>query len=196
MGSASQIDLFNTSSHALLERWGPVLDKASRVFSWKSGLELAWLCELASRYNGTFIEVGSYVGKSALCQLLASPGIKVVSLDKWDDEGSFDEYQFNLRHAYEQARVRAISGPSHDGLDLLMKEGHAGRYDYAFIDGGHLYDDVRGDIAKALPLLKPGAIICGHDYRPNLQEDGVTKSVRELLPNHKNVLESIWACQL
>ena len=189
------IDLFNPDRAALLRKWKPVIDKTYRIFTWTTESELAWLAELASRNNGTYLEIGSYVGKSALVQLKASPTLGVVSLDTWDDEGSFEEYQFNLRKQDDAGRVRAIPGPSHQGLVKLHTEGKFD-YDYAFIDGGHLYDDVSGDISGVRSLLRPGAIICGHDYRPGLPEDGVTKAVRELLPNHKNVIDSIWAAQL
>lgn len=197
MGSTPQVDLFNPSSSALLNKWVPVLGKVQRIWSWTTELELAWLAELASRHHqGTFVEIGSFVGKSAKTQLLASPLLNVISLDTWDDEGTYDEYQFNLRKEEEHGRVRTIVGPSHQGLNKLRSEGNIGAFEYVFIDGGHLYDDVRGDIIGILPMLKKGAIICGHDYRNHLPEDGVTKAVRELLPNHKNVCESIWACQL
>lgn len=197
MGTAPQIDLFKPSPSALHDKWMHVLAKTQRVWTWTTENELAWLAELASRHSGTFLEIGSFVGRSAKVQLLASPLLSVISLDTWDDEGTYEEYQFNLRKEEAAGRVRTIVGPSHNGISKLQLEGvHSHAFDYAFIDGGHLYDDVYGDILGALKLLKPGAIICGHDYRAHLPDDGVTKAVRTLLPNHKNVIDSIWACQL
>jgi predicted O-methyltransferase YrrM len=191
------IDLFNPDRAALLRKWKPLIDTTYRIFTWTTESELAWLAELASRNSGTYLEIGSYVGKSALVQLKASPSLGVVSLDTWDDEGSFEEYQFNLRRQDDAGRVRAIPGASHHGIAKLLLESQT-VFDYAFIDGGHLYDDVYGDIIGALKLIKKGGVICGHDYRANLPEDGVTKAVRETLGAHgpKNVIDSIWALQL
>lgn len=190
------IDLFNPDRTALLRKWKPLIDKTYRIFTWTTESELAWLAELASQTSATnILEVGSYVGKSALVQLLAAPLASIVSLDTWDDEGSFEEYQFNLRKQDEAGRVRVIPGPSDKGLEKLLMEGSF-FFDYAFIDAGHLYVDVLSDIRGAQRVLRAGAIICGHDYRANLPQDGVTKAVRELLPKHKNVIDSIWACQL
>jgi predicted O-methyltransferase YrrM len=196
MGSTPQIDLFNFSPSAMRHKWQDIVMGTHRIWTWTTENELSWLAELASRHSGDFVEIGSFVGRSAKVQLLASSTLSVTSLDTWDDAGTYEEYQFNLRKEDEHGRVRTIVGPSHDGLQKLRSEGHIGEFQYAFIDGGHLYDDVRGDIVGILPMLKKGAIICGHDYRANLPEDGVTKAVRELLPNHKNVVDSIWACQL
>lgn len=196
MGTAPHIDLFNPSRTDLIKKWGTVIYDTMRVWTWTTEAELAWLAELASRNSGTFIEIGSFVGRSAKVQLLASPTLGIISLDTWDDEGTYEEYQFNLRKQEEQGRVRTIVGPSHEGLDKLLAEGLAGTFDYAFVDAGHLYDDVRGDIARAMVLLKPGAMICGHDYRATLPNDGVTRAVREAFPHHRNPVDSIWCATL
>jgi hypothetical protein len=37
-------------------------------------------------------------------------------------------------------------------------------YDFVYIDGSHLYHDVKRDLNDWLPKLKDNGIICGHDY--------------------------------
>ncbi len=191
----STIDLFNPDKMALLQKWDGVLDKVKRIWSWTSDSEIAWLCELASRSSGPFLELGSFVGKSARAQLLASPAAHITSIDLWDDAGSFDEYQFNLRKEDEAGRVRTMPFATHHGLRALGTE-NGEKFAHAFIDAGHLIDDVRGDIAGVIPLMKPGAIIAGHDYRHDLPEDGVTKAVREAFPSHFTPIDSIWCVRL
>ena len=41
-------------------------------------------------------------------------------------------------------------------------------FDLVFIDGNHLYEDVKRDIGSWLPKVKSGGILAGHDY--NLDE--------------------------
>ena len=52
--------------------------------------------------------------------------------------------------------------------------------DFIFIDGDHTYQGVKRDIEIWYPKLKPGKIICGHDYRDNKSE--VWKAVDESFP--------------
>lgn len=181
---------------ALRLQWQPVLDKTKRIWSWTTENELAWLCEYAT-WCDHIIEIGSYVGKSAACMLLANPELRITSLDTWDDEGTLEECQFNLREFAN--RWTPIQGPSIGSLDLIRQgQIDLGRpsIDGAFIDGGHLYDDVRGDIAGVRELIHPvpnvGILIAGHDYRAKLPDDGVTKAVRSSFTEHGNPVESIW----
>ena len=37
-------------------------------------------------------------------------------------------------------------------------------FDWAYVDGNHWYQFVVRDIALALPKIRPGGILCGHDF--------------------------------
>lgn len=50
--------------------------------------------------------------------------------------------------------------------------------DLVFIDGNHDYDHVREDILLWEPKIKPGGILCGHDYGSK-KHIGVKKAVDE-----------------
>lgn len=83
------------------------------------------------------------------------------------------------------------------GVSSLVDWGVHGFAQFAFIDGGHLFDDVSGDIANLLPHMAPGAIISGHDWRHEDPNDGVNRGVlahfrMEQLRFH----ESIWWVKL
>jgi hypothetical protein len=47
-----------------------------------------------------------------------------------------------------------------------------------------------------MQLMKPGTLICGHDYHKEWADNGVSQAVIELLPGHSNPCESIWAYQM
>jgi hypothetical protein len=52
--------------------------------------------------------------------------------------------------------------------------------DFAFIDSDHSYEAVSRDIAAWLPRIKPGGLLCGHDYgSPYPWTQGVTRAVDE-----------------
>jgi len=48
-----------------------------------------------------------------------------------------------------------------------------------FIDGNHSYGHVRADIAAWRPKLKPGGLLCGHDFHM----EGVRRAVTEACPD-------------
>lgn len=56
-----------------------------------------------------------------------------------------------------------------------------GSLDFVFVDADHSYDGCRADIEAWLPKLKPGALLCGHDYdHPDYPGWGVKRAVDEL----------------
>jgi hypothetical protein len=60
----------------------------------------------------------------------------------------------------EAGTVRLLRDWSWDGLTQLEDNS----LDWVYIDAGHDFDSVSKDLEAALPKLKPGGIIAGHDY--------------------------------
>lgn len=55
---------------------------------------------------------------------------------------------------------------------------HFDTLDFAYIDGGHSYAQVRADTEAVLPWIRPGGAVFWHDYRPGCA--GVTTYLHEL----------------
>jgi hypothetical protein len=54
------------------------------------------------------------------------------------------------------------------------------KYNFVFIDACHQYQYVREDVRAWYPLVRPGGILCGHDYRGNRPKKwGVVEAVNE-----------------
>lgn len=53
-------------------------------------------------------------------------------------------------------------------------------FDFVYIDGSHLYEDVKRDLNDWLPKLKDGGLMCGHDCDESGWE-GVFKAVNEFI---------------
>jgi len=58
-------------------------------------------------------------------------------------------------------------------------------FDWVYIDGNHLYEFVKQDLALAFQKTKPGGLICGDDYTAGgWWRGGVKKAVDEFVRDH------------
>ncbi len=158
--------------------------------------------EAVSRYdNCTFIEIGSFQGKSAcyMGELIKEGGknIKLVCIDLFPTKEELDQYasigagqgvegqiirglpdtlentfKQNIKDGGVDDVVSSIKTNSHDAAKSFV-----GRDDikFVFVDAGHGYSTVKEDIKLWLANVAPDGIIAGHDYF-----DGVYKAVNEI----------------
>jgi hypothetical protein len=131
----------------------------------------------------TVVEIGCWTGMSTLA--LANAGATVHSIDHF--HGNRADRLGALAKEYGPAKI--INAFCHNLKPWLFRTVHlhigtsafyAGiwpfQVDMVFIDGDHRYESVREDIKDWWPHVKPGGVICGHDY-PNF--DGVKRAVDE-----------------
>ena len=149
--------------------------------------------------NGIVIEVGSWLGKSAIfmAEQIAKRGIKVKfdCIDIWeytDDDpfyldlikkhgNVYNVFLDNISDCGCNDLINPIKMESHIAADLYDNES----VDFVFIDANHHYDFVMRDIECWYPKVKSGGVIAGHDYDQN--HNGVIKAVSEFFgPNKIN----------
>ncbi len=65
-----------------------------------------------------------------------------------------------------------------------------GKFDFALIDGLHIYDQARKDLAAVLPHMNEGAHILLHDAF----HFGLSEAVREMLEENPNVQDCGYVC--
>ncbi|NIL95924.1 MAG: hypothetical protein GTO62_01975, partial [Planctomycetales bacterium] len=62
-------------------------------------------------------------------------------------------------------------------------------FDWVYIDANHTYEGVLADLEASLPKVRPGGLICGHDYTdtPAWQAAnfGVVQAVHEFCGRHQ-----------
>jgi len=158
-----------------------------RIEGWMSEGELAWLAEQAAG-KMTVVEMGSYKGRSAMALLSRMPvGAMLHAVDAWWDDKIYAAFRTNLREHLDAGRVtmhRATTSQAFGSLVGIEAE-------MVFIDAGHDYDNVVGDIQLARILMPRGGLLCGHDYCD--QWPDVPRAVRDVVPGFKVVEgERIW----
>lgn len=171
--------------------------------------ELTWLAEQASMRR-SIVEVGSWKGTTCLAMADNTQGV-VYAVDTFagsvgeEQHQRLDEhepdwlYNIFLKNLAEhipddvsKRRVVPIRLPSIVAADAFNRSlnghGQPFRFDMVFLDASHDYDSVKADIEAWLPLLSPGALLCGHDR----QWDGVSRAIDELVPGHRVAVGAIW----
>ncbi len=148
--------------------------------------------------NSHFVEVGTFIGKSA-----AYMAIEIHNSRKKIRFDAVDVYDWNINRSEIKSPYEDLFlvGDIFDrnmerfGLGSLINKvrGYssmaAGWYedaslDFVFLDADHTYEAVRNDIVFWLPKIKQGGYLGGHDY--NVYESpGVIRAVEEMLENRK-----------
>jgi hypothetical protein len=148
-------------------------------FSWNIEQWQKDLGHLVGQPDLSFLEVGSFEGKSAcwlLQNILTHETSRITCVDVFEEEKSQglydttgldsaamsrrDRFDHNIRQTGAAHRVETIVGRSQEvlrGLPLSC-------YGFIYIDGSHVASDVLTDIILAWQLLKVGAIMTLDDY--------------------------------
>ncbi len=190
------IDLLHPNKDDLLKKWEKELAEVAPLNKWDLPEELAWWAEYATRCN-EILELGAYNGASTKIMLLANPDLKIVVIDLWEDEGTQHTFMEALDEFNVAGRLEAYHDTTENGLRQLL-ENRTEMFDGLLVDAGHTYDLVYSDIVLGMQLMKPGTLICGHDYHPPWPDNGVSQAVRALFADdqHSNPMGSIWAYQM
>ncbi len=174
------------------------IERALSIDGWMSPLELAYLASVAS-HSSFIAEIGSWMGRST-CAIAANTTGEVFSVDTWagsyeqgdalngkDDLWLLRQFQTNTKGLH----ITPVRKTSLDAARFFFNFGYT--FDMIFIDAMHEYDSVYADIKAWMPLLKPGGVLCGHDFHPNWP--GVIQAVNELIPSFR-VVDTIWTTDI
>jgi predicted O-methyltransferase YrrM len=158
-------------------------------------------------YPPTFevAEIGSFVGLTTLLLAIYGGATRIYAIDTW--EGSPNDNAIdaaaNVNETYQRLGRDEVLGtflhntkahrppiafsimPSIEAAERLD-----GVFDLVFLDGDHSYEGCRDDIFAWWPKVRPGGILCGHDYG---SFNGVTRAVNLHVPHAVTQLPaSIW----
>lgn len=166
------------------------ISQALGIAGWMSPRELRWLAERAAVAD-LVAEVGSWKGRSTRALGDHVRGT-VFAVDTWEgqvDDAThvnrelslrgraviFAEFLVNVGDLVTRGKVIPIESRSTVAASAFMRTHGPGAFDLVFLDGEHGYEGVRDDIAAYLPLVRPGGILCGHDF----PKAGVRRAVLE-----------------
>jgi len=161
--------------------------------------DLTFLFESAKRMS-SIVEIGSWKGRSTHALLSGCPGV-VYAVDHFKGSQSAQAIGLAREAARVDIHVEFIKNVGYfsnlivhrmkslEAVSLFADQS----VDMVFIDGEHLYEDVKADILAWLP--KATKLICGHDYQIGPEWEsvcgGVVKAVDEIF-GPVNHAELIW----
>jgi hypothetical protein len=172
------------------------LEHAKAIPGWMSERELEWLTVQAAG-RSLVVEFGAWCGRSSVALATAR---QVVCVDTWQGSPEhaglvaagldpWAEWARNTAPYENIAPFEADLGDVDTVDDLMGVISGEGTADMVFIDAAHDAPSVRRDIVTARRLLRPGGLLCGHDYSDAWP--GVMEAVDDLVPS-REVHGSIW----
>ena len=167
---------------------------------------------------GHFVEVGSWLGKSAAFMAVeiqrsgkpilfdcvdtfkGSPGEKAhVNAKRMNIKGQCCN---NLRPFWSTRQNLLPTTRTDNMLKIVIgsSPGVASQYadqslDFVFLDASHDEKSVRRDIAGWRPKIKPGGVLAGHDYSSK-SFPGVKRAVDSMLPRRQRASKNSWMMEL
>jgi len=136
------------------------------------------------------VELGVKEGRFTAYMLRTFPDIHMVAVDLWQVRPGVDQpFGFETYSNWDFGDIRTRFNRAIEGWEnrctvhnMDTQEAAAlyddAIFDFVFIDAEHTYEGVRDDIAAWRSKVKPGGLLCGHDYDENFV--GVRKAVDEL----------------
>ena len=140
------------------------IERALTIPGWMLRSELTWLFNV-SRFMGTILEVGSWMGRSTYILCSSCKGT-VFAVDHFRGSSEHQElikagidpyvgFKGNMDKFENLVTIRADSRRAAEILCI------PGKFDMVFLDGAHEYDEFMGDLA--VWAARARVILCGHD---------------------------------
>lgn len=154
---------------AIADRYDVALDGPSPIALPAGRADLPHLCRALGFYRGAEVGVWKGAFSEAFCR--AIPGVEWYAVDPWAPYAQYRERKNDAElivTAY--ARAQKVLGPY--GCEFMrMPSTQAARllpdhfFDVVYLDGNHEAAFVRADLEAWTPKIRPGGLLCGHDYR-------------------------------
>lgn len=154
--------------------WAKTLEKIQKIEGYLVPGQEFTLYKLAAslKPGATIVEIGCYKGRSTACLAYGAPkDATVYAIDTFEGNkkdfieevqfkgGNFyKDFENNLKRLRLFHKIKPIKGFSAE-----IGEKWKRKIDLIFIDGSHLYEDVKKDFEFFYPWVKPGGIIAFHD---------------------------------
>lgn len=157
--------------------------------------------------NGKCAEIGAWKGDFTQQILKITAPKKLFLIDPYEFVGDYKKAwyggvaggQERMDQVFEGVQKRFKKQINEGTLEMIRKKSDTGlaqiedgSLDWIYIDGNHLYEFVKKDLALSWEKVKVNGYITGDDYGlVGWWDDGVTKAVDEFVKERNDSLEAI-----
>lgn len=152
--------------------------------------------------NGTWVELGSWTGKSAaycVVELLNANKLgKFYCVDTWEGGEEHIEHDLIVNNSLKDVflqnvnpvkeHITPIQSISWDAAENFEDES----VDFCYVDAGHTYECVTNDLTAWWPKIKSGRLFAGDDYTKGWPE--VQKAVQDFFKIKKVKVNKLGRC--
>lgn len=157
-----------------------------------------WLNRMIREHGFTIgCEIGTGTGRTGCEIMKASPGFHLVQVAYYPNlKGDINYCTTNRAKKLWQRRMK----PYHNRMTVYLMMSHDaakrvkdGSMDFVFVDGDHTDNHPFEDIQDWTPKVRPGGLICGHDFG-HRDFPEVERAVREHFGDDFELIEDdrIW----
>jgi len=167
------------------------------VRRWQSLAQIIQNNPVLRLYTGA--EVGVRTGQTSSHLLRVFPDLHLHTVDPWVPQPTgnetYDDWDFNaMKHEF-QSNVRDFKSriTHHEMFSVeAANEVSDNSLDFVFIDAQHDYYSVKADILAWMYKVRPGGLLCGHDY-DQVKFPGVVKAVKGFFKT-RGASYTLWPC--
>jgi predicted O-methyltransferase YrrM len=141
-------------------------------FSWSPPI---WEQVFKQLKTTNILEIGCFEGRATTWLIEHVDCEEIVCIDNFEGgeehtpkimEGAYDRWRSNINVAFgktgSETTIRPMINFSYDALVSLWREGML--FDFIYVDGSHVAQDVLTDACMAWPMLTVGGVMCFDDY--------------------------------
>lgn len=156
-----------------------VMSAAYQIPGWLWPIEQGWLAK-AFPCSLHHVEIGVFCGRSLWCSCASMPvGASVVAVDDFSGCAMGADWQRAVLDATIARMPQSVTVIDSKSIDAA-RQYDGPPLDSVFIDGCHEYAECKADIEAWTHHIRPGGLLCGHDYWP--VDSGVMDAVNETGP--------------
>lgn len=141
------------------------------------------------------VELGVCQGRSSRA-LLERGAAHLYLVDPWEDHLEYLEGMTHKANYLETLRQVAPFAGRYTVLRMTSADAAARvpEIDFAWIDGNHRYEWVKADLEAYWPKVRPGGVLCGHDYHDTPPHVGVKSAVDEFARDRSLAVIDVYPC--
>ncbi len=150
------------------------------------------MTEFVNKPNLKFLEIGSWVGTSAIEQvknILTGANSTITCVDNWEDS-KVEEY-FDERTAPYADKIAKVKSDS----KVWLEQNQDQRFDFIYIDGDHSAASIESDTRLSWPMLKVGGVMALDDVLLNDETTQANNAFVESVKDKSTIIENgyqVW----